>query len=1511
MPSGRKFLSRLGIRLRSRDPSPQPDVAPSSPLTQGPQPVATLETHNPAFDMAISSFFQEITEEERQAFISANSGITADDLYTHIAQVDKQDKHTMARKRLDTISRFLRLLNQLVNGVSIGIQASPEISSLVVGGAKLIIDMAVNFVSFFEKLTIMIQRLSDHLDHLEEFSKQKNNELIIKSTANVYGGLLQFYRHAYAVFKGPEGRNRKHLHLKTGIQAQWKPFEEVFGNINSDIQHHLSVLEHSASAATFSAVTSLKKRGEEELAARERKELLQWLSDVDFDGVQASVLRKRWPGTGSWLLDHDHFKSWLQDASGPPLLWCNGGPGTGKSVLSSVVVDHLQQQLPSHAPGSILVYAYFSYRDHEGEQTDAAVASLTKQLIRSNEKVPATVVRTFRDHSSQDRKPVLEIITEMFCEVAKQAPEVFVVIDALDECHETDRDRFLGQFVSQVLQNVKAARLLITSRPEMSISDYLCSLSALEIKIGAKDTREDIKSYVRGQLDASTKPMTGFNGMVQRKLRVQDPQLRNRIVEVLEDLSDGMFLWVDLQLNQIFRQRNEDDIIEVLTSLPKSLNDTYIRILQQTERESRPLLALVVKCLMWVIHSRTRLRLYELRDAIVTDESITDIVQLQRSRNRYTMADIIDTCRGLLVSEDEWNRNHLSGWAFVRPVHFSLVEFIMTDASIAQANFAVLQDMEAVECNLAQVCVSHLTHVCLAAGPASTFDELRIRLAGKNTPFAWYCARFFDEHAAMAEETQNLKEALDNLLAQEGSALTALAQLRHMRKPNRSQDFILFNSEVNSRTIIETSRLMEIESVREDSRWKALAVHPDSLHQACAYGQADQVKYLLGLGLNPSSPNNSGKTPFAIAIQRQRLDVVNVLLRAGTDINQIVYENLTALEYCSGTGHDALVKLLLDTGAVGIEHDCTFTSALFNAVWSGGETIARLLLSRGAVSTDEILRSAAESGMIEVVEASLRFGISPDGIAYEKPEPEPESDKRRRFRRFSNELPDYRPLYCASKWGWTEAVRVLLEYNADACLVGGSLGTPLQAAALGGRLDIVKLLLKNGAAASINHGVGTYGTALSAAAYNGQNSVVQVLLDAGADVNSPGGEHGYALVASVQIDDTGLFSRTASPDFLMSMQRGLGTGPEMRINRGRHNSTKKLISAGADVASQGPAALTAAAERGHIKLVKLLISYGAQFDSQALSETVETSTADIVNLMLQHGADPNGLDKKGRSPLVMAVENGKLDIVKALIAGGANTNLPSSGGDSFGENKTRALHEACTRADLPIVRTLLDNHADPNLLGTFHWSSKGRVGYGSGPAQGPALHAACADGSFSHHPDDWDSLSQAKPEVVSLLLKKGAKVDELAEDGWTALELACSWSSDNRSAYKIARVLIDAGVDINASGGQHSGGALEAAARHGSRDIVELLLSQGIADERIRQNALQVAADERHEAIVDVLINNGVDVTVPHGSSTFVRENDKPIHSAARNGTYDIAKKLIDAGANLNEQGYYGVLYKQ
>ncbi|KAH9967049.1 ankyrin repeat-containing domain protein [Lactifluus volemus] len=111
------------------------------------------------------------------------------------------------------------------------------------------------------------------------------------------------------------------------------------------------------------------------------------------------------------------------------------------------------------------------------------------------------------------------------------------------------------------------------------------------------------------------------------------------------------------------------------------------------------------------------------------------------------------------------------------------------------------------------------------------------------------------------------------------------------------------------------------------------------------------------------------------------------------------------------------------------------------------------------------------------------------------------------------ETPALSPLYYAARCGLDHVVERLAAAEPDSVnVLGGTLGSPLQAAAAAGSVESVRSLLQRGA--EIDGQGGTYGTALQAAVAHGSLEVVLFLVESGADVNVRGGHYGSAMKAA-------------------------------------------------------------------------------------------------------------------------------------------------------------------------------------------------------------------------------------------------------------------------------------------------------------------------------------------------------------------------------------------------------------
>jgi len=214
----------------------------------------SITSQGPLFKKALAKTLEDLSETEAEALVQASKTINEHTLLSAVREYDEEHKNDSSfRPHAERLSKFLEGLNIFMRSVVIGIQASPEISSLVVGVVRLVIDLALNFTAFFGKLTDMICTFEDYLGPLAEYAQRADIGLVEKAVVNAYASILTFSWKARRVFVDDNGNRKKWTSAQVLMRQQWATFESAYGLIKKDLQHHLDILLHSVQALHFNA----------------------------------------------------------------------------------------------------------------------------------------------------------------------------------------------------------------------------------------------------------------------------------------------------------------------------------------------------------------------------------------------------------------------------------------------------------------------------------------------------------------------------------------------------------------------------------------------------------------------------------------------------------------------------------------------------------------------------------------------------------------------------------------------------------------------------------------------------------------------------------------------------------------------------------------------------------------------------------------------------------------------------------------------------------------------------------------------------------------------------------------------------------------------------------------------------------------------------------------------------------------------------------------------------------
>lgn len=366
----------------------------------------------------------------------------------------------------------------------------------------------------------------------------------------------------------------------------------------------------------------------------------------------------------------------------------------------------------------------------------------------------------------------------------------------------------------------------------------------------------------------------------------------------------------------------------------------------------------------------------------------------------------------------------------------------------------------------------------------------------------------------------------------------------------------------------------------------------------------------------------------------------------------------------------------------------------------------------------------------------------------------------------------------------------------------------------------------------------------------------------------------------------------------------------------------RLLKAGIDVnmvsVADSPSALWAAAVCGNTEIVQYLIERGAEVNWQSegrgtpLYIAASNSHLETVRLLLQHGADVNLKGNVHIRPLNIAAYTGSLDIAQLLLEQGADIDPD----DDYRYGS--ALGAAARKGYVDIVRLLLQKGWDANRkIQTYNSPLVAAATYGhaevveillehqiEGASKIQALDIASKKGRadvvrhlleqtpyLPHQKAFHNAAMYGRDEVLELLEKRGTNPEMLS----TAI-----YHASDQERESTVNLLLKFGADPNAEGAEY-GNALQAAAFDGSTGIVESLLAHKADVNSVGGTygtALQAAAVYGHQDIIKLLLDHGALVNTEN-----VGRYGSALQAACWFNDDDVVTLLIDHGADVNAAG--------
>jgi ankyrin repeat protein len=559
---------------------------------------------------------------------------------------------------------------------------------------------------------------------------------------------------------------------------------------------------------------------------------------------------------------------------------------------------------------------------------------------------------------------------------------------------------------------------------------------------------------------------------------------------------------------------------------------------------------------------------------------------------------------------------------------------------------------------------------------------------------------------------------------------------------------------------------------------------------------------------------------------------LDLLLSRGTEVNAIGYYYGTALEAAARCGHISMIQKLLDAGAEVNVLEGRWQTALRAALVGGHADVVETLLDHGAdmelrrtkqrlyfidseKDSENALQLGVRSGNLSIVKTLLKHGAN---VVLDESE-------------------TLHPLILASTQGSVAMVKELLSAGAPVNIHGKKRphyssiqaedASPIHAAIAGGYLDVIKLLLSQGA--DIEKNIEGVGTPLSVAASKGRADIVRLLLLAGANVIDSAALSDAVREGSIEIAQELLAAGSKAESALA-----------LACRRGRLPMIELLLEKIYD--GEKPETVVDEAFAVHTlvdSVFRLLLDYAPPTMRRFVQVCAAGSVASVGIMLDKGGIDINGQgEANGDYPLQVAASHLQAEVVRYLLSSGADMNCKSA---NHGTPLMTAL-EACEASTL---RSLNSENAKKLVDKLSLPDSGGRMVY-------------YISGYRDSAPISFRQLSDCE-KIVRLLVIHGANITDDSRPFGPPLHLACLLGSK-----ALVELLLEKGAGLNSTAGFFEK-TIFAAIQGGHLDIVALLLQKAPLTKHIHPEyttPLHFACAVGSGASVRKLLEHGANATV-------------------------------------------------
>lgn len=530
-----------------------------------------------AFDDAFHTYLAELRKRPKSKKLDFMLQVRDSDQHNPSQAVEIAIQKLQAeceRQRLGTktMGILVPIINAIKNYssiVDVFVSSHPMPVALIWGSFRVFVEFASMSLELCEKLQEQMEDLDDMIRRLTSYEKFYYNYPGVQSAlGRSYVSILEFW---YQAYKWCRQRSLSRLRKAVKAPASTVKIDKALKQLNDNADRLEKLSQDAERKLTYEARTRQEREALEASKYRQhghfvshlelQRLLKDWLggsqesSSPQYDHFK----RKRHPGSCQWLFRHDLFVSWWAGRTHPSVLWVQGQPGAGKSVLCSAVIEEAKK-----SPFEIAAAFIFLRLARKAEPIQL-LRDLSLQLLHQvfqrqehDQELPEplyTVLRTDGDDFTN--------VKRMFEQLVKQLALSYIFLDGLNEV-EGDIQDLLDLLIGMASDD--KLRLWCSSQYTPEVKKAL--EGHYRLIVTAADTHDDIESYI-----SETVPQRVTEG---------DIEFRSRFQKIVLGDTNGCFLWASNMIEALASAISEDERkMLVLDRLPRSMDQYYAGLFER------------------------------------------------------------------------------------------------------------------------------------------------------------------------------------------------------------------------------------------------------------------------------------------------------------------------------------------------------------------------------------------------------------------------------------------------------------------------------------------------------------------------------------------------------------------------------------------------------------------------------------------------------------------------------------------------------------------------------------------------------------------------------------------------------------------------------------------------------------------------------------------------------------------------------------------------------------------